>query len=73
MKRVNPLGAETAAVESNRLDLEQPGQCPLCVAANQNGQMQITNAGASLAYVCQQHCVCLPVEDENPAWATFTA
>ena len=74
MERVNPLKAETASVgENNRLDLEVTGQCPLCAAANQQAQMQIANAGASLAYVCPQHCVCLPVEDENPAWATFTA
>ncbi len=74
MKRINPLAVESAAPESAnaetaRLDNEVPGMCPICAAEGaEPAQMPIVKANGIPAYVCQNHCVCLPVEDGNPVF-----
>ena len=71
MKRINPLTKkeEAGISETARLELEEHGKCPLCGEENLPGPMPIIEVGDTLGYVCERHCVCLPVEDINPIWA----
>ena len=66
-QRIDPLGllrkpgAETAGVpkkEVARMNNTVPGLCPICQA-----QMPVVQVGNVDAYVCIDHCVCLPTPD----------
>jgi hypothetical protein len=72
-KRIDPLGllsttasapvAETAATqETARMTNTVLGACPICGV-----EMPVVEAGRVQAYVCTEHCVCLPTKDSVPA------
>lgn len=50
--------APTRTAETARQNNTVVGACPVCQA-----RMQVVNAGGNLAYVCMEHCVCLPTQD----------
>lgn len=72
-KRIDPLGlvnaptqttaavAETAAhKETARMTNTVLGACPIC-----NVAMPVVEVGRVQAYVCAEHCVCLPTADNE--------
>jgi hypothetical protein len=70
-KRIDPLGllapvtaaTETAATqETARMSNTVLGHCPICSI-----QMPVVEVGRVQAYVCTEHCVCLPTQDPVPA------
>lgn len=72
-KRIDPLGllsttaaapvAETAATqETARMSNTVLGACPICGV-----EMPVVEVGRVQAYVCTEHCVCLPTQDPVPA------
>lgn len=69
--RKNPLYNLPRIRITARLDLEQHGVCPVCEENSTKKQMQIVRVGDTLGYICTDHCVCLPVENDNLAWTTF--
>lgn len=71
-KRIDPLGllsttaaapvAETAATqETARMSNTVLGACPICGI-----EMPVVEVGRVQAYVCPEHCVCLPTKDAEP-------
>lgn len=71
-KRIDPLGllsttasaptAETAATqETARMTNTVLGACPICGI-----DMPVVEVGRVQAYVCTEHCVCLPTKDAAP-------
>lgn len=64
MKRVNPL----TNVETARWDNENYGKCPVCEQSGMETTMEVARIGTLPVYVCQEHNVCLPVEDTNPEY-----
>ena len=71
-KRIDPLGllsttasapvAETAATqETARMSNTVLGACPICGI-----EMPVVEVGRVQAYVCAEHCVCLPTKDSGP-------
>jgi hypothetical protein len=63
--RIDPLGLVESKGSSKvvvaRVENTVVGVCPLCSVP-----MQTLEVADVQAYVCMEHCVCLPVED-NPA------
>jgi hypothetical protein len=54
---------ETAATqETARMTNTVLGACPICGV-----EMPVVEAGRVQAYVCTEHCVCLPTKDSVPA------
>lgn len=64
-KRVDPLGLVALAgagsqprQETARMTNINLGKCPICQI-----DMPVVQAGEINAYVCTEHCVCLPTKD----------
>jgi hypothetical protein len=66
--RKSPFRSETAAVtphkETARWELNTVGVCPVCAQGGLPKQMQLVSAQGIPAFVCVEHCVCLPAPDE---------
>lgn len=63
--RIDPLGMLLAASAGSntvtaRVENVVVGVCPIC-----NVSMQTLEVAEVQAYVCMEHCVCLPVEDTS--------
>lgn len=70
--RKNPLKNLPAKPVTARLDLEKSGICPICdQEMRQDPQMQIARVGDTLGYICLDHSICLPVENDNIAFQTM--